>query len=348
MILHKWSLIHCFGFLFMPSHFSFFSTNISKVLEALGASGRIFYLLERTPAIPKDTLVSTQKPEHMEGRIEFQQVNFQYPSRPDVPVLSNYSLTVPANTTAALVGPSGAGKSTVVALLQRFYDTSSGTIQIDGMDLQKYNLQYLRRHIGYVQQEPTLMGLSIKENVLYGVENPETISQDQLEQVCKDANAHDFITQWPDGYETLVGERGVTLSGGQKQRIAIARALLCEPRILLLDEATSALDAESEYWVQDAIQKATVGRTVIIVAHRLSTIQQASQIVVMDTEGVVDVGTHSVLLQRCSKYQELIQRQSMVATASSSDGLLTSSEFRQLKEIDEEESAKAEPTGEGE
>ena len=284
----------------------------------------------------------------MEGRIEFQQVNFQYPSRPDVPVLSNYSLTVPANTTAALVGPSGAGKSTVVALLQRFYDTSSGTIQIDGMDLQSYNLQYLRRHIGYVQQEPTLMGLSIKENVLYGVENPETISQDQLEQVCKDANAHDFITQWPDGYETLVGERGVTLSGGQKQRIAIARALLCEPRILLLDEATSALDAESEYWVQDAIQKATVGRTVIIVAHRLSTIQQASQIVVMDTEGVVDVGTHSVLLQRCSKYQELIQRQSMVATASSNDGLLTSSEFRQLKEIDEEESAKADETGEGE
>ena len=170
----------------------------------------------------------------------------------------------------------------------------------------------LRRHIGYVQQEPHLFGLTVKENILYGVQRPEEISQEEIERVCIDANAHDFIMAWPQGYDTLVGERGVKLSGGQKQRLAIARALLTNCRILLLDEATSALDAESEHLVQEAIDKVVVGRTVIIVAHRLSTIRRASQIVVMDNHKIVDVGTHEDLLSSCEKYKDLIKRQSMI------------------------------------
>merc|ERR1712038_963920 len=163
--------------------------------------------------------------------------------------------------------------------------------------------------IGYVQQEPQLFGLSVRDNLTYGVDRE--VSQEELEKVCRDANAHDFITSFSDGYDTLVGERGVKVSGGQKQRIAIARALLTNCSVLLLDEATSALDAESEHLVQQAIDKAVVGRTVIIVAHRLSTIRDADQIVVMDNHRVVDVGTHEYLLDNCVKYQDLIARQNM-------------------------------------
>jgi ABC-type multidrug transport system fused ATPase/permease subunit len=284
----------------------------------MGASGRIFYLLERVPAIPK-ALEKDQpppkKPESMEGLVEFENVNFSYPSRADVPVLKNYTLKVPPNTTAALVGSSGAGKSTVVALLQRFYEVNTGSVKVDGIDIRDLDIKWLRQQIGYVQQEPQLMGLSVRENVMYGVDRE--VSQQELEQVCIDANAHDFISAWPDGYETMVGERGVKLSGGQKQRIAIARALLTNCRILLLDEATSALDAESEHLVQEAIEKVVVGRTVIIIAHRLSTIRRASQIVVMDNHEIVDVGDHETLMKNCDKYKDLIKRQSMIQVAES-------------------------------
>lgn len=206
------------------------------------------------------------------------------------------------------------GKSTVVALLQRFYDIDSGKLLVDGENMKNLNLKWLRQHIGFVQQEPQLFGVSVRENLLYGVDNAQDISQEKIEQACRDANAHDFISSWPDGYETLVGERGVKLSGGQKQRIAIARALLKDCRILLLDEATSALDAESEHLVQEAIDKAVIGRTVIIVAHRLSTIRRAKQIVVMNNHKIVDVGTHDYLLENCGKYQDLIKRQSMITS----------------------------------
>jgi len=210
-----------------------------------------------------------------------------------------------------LVGSSGTGKSTVVALLQRFYDINSGSIQIDNNELTDLDLQWLRSNIGYVQQEPQLFGLSIRENLLYGVNRK--VSQEEIEQACIDANAHDFITSWSEGYDTLVGERGVKLSGGQKQRVAIARALLTNCSILLLDEATSALDSESEHLVQQAIDKAVIGRTVIIVAHRLSTIRAADQIVVMDNHKIVDVDTHENLLRKSIKYQDLIKRQSVIA-----------------------------------
>ena len=230
--------------------------------------------------------------------------------------MDGYTLKIPPGSTTALVGSSGSGKSTVVALLQRFYDVDSGSITIDDNELKDLDVKWLRQHIGYVQQEPQLFGLSVRDNLLYGVPDNEIISQEKMEQACRDANCHDFISSWPDGYDTLVGERGVKLSGGQKQRISIARALITDCRILLLDEATSALDAESEHLVQEAIDKAVLGRTTIIVAHRLSTIQRASQIVVMSNHKIVDIGTHEYLLENCVKYEELIKRQNMNASSS--------------------------------
>ena len=305
------------------------SSHLTRVLEALGASGRIFYLMDRVPAIPTppvETKGSKQgksnkkqhqqpqqhlRPEKMEGAIEIENISFSYPARPDVPVLQNFSLSIQPNTTVALVGSSGGGKSTVVSLLQRFYDVDSGSIMIDGNDIRSLDLAWLRQHIGYVQQEPQMFGLTVKENICYGVTDRE-VSQEEIEQVCREANAHDFIMKWPKKYETLVGERGIQLSGGQKQRIAIARALLVNPRLLIFDEATSALDSESEHSVQEAIENVVVGRTVVIVAHRLSTIRDATQIVVIDNHQIVDVGKHDELLRRCSKYQDLIKRQNVM------------------------------------
>jgi len=292
------------------------STHVAKVIEAIGTSGRIFFLLDAIPSIPTPPKEGEKpktllKPETWEGRIEFENVKFSYPSRPNINVLDEFTLSISPGTTTALVGSSGSGKSTVVALLQRFYDVNSGSVKIDENDIRDLDVKWLRQKIGYVQQEPQLFGLSVRDNLLYGVPEHETVSQEKMEQACCDANCHDFITSWPDGYDTLVGERGVQLSGGQKQRISIARALLTNCSLLLLDEATSALDAESEHLVQEAIDKAVVGRTVVIVAHRLSTIQRATQIVVMSNHKIVDVGSHDYLLENCSKYHELIKRQNM-------------------------------------
>jgi len=314
-------------------------TNVTQVVTALGASGRVFYLLERKPKIknfdgisedddatedmdspPKKRRESIIPTKPMEGNIEFENVMFSYPTRPDVLVLNAFSLKLPKDTTTALVGSSGSGKSTVVSLIQRFYDVDGGKITLDGVDLTHLNMAWFRSQIGYVQQEPQLFGISIRDNLTYGLtdEAAAKITQTELENACRDANAHDFITAWPDGYDTMVGERGVTLSGGQKQRISIARALLTNCRILLLDEATSALDAESEHEVQMAIENAMVGRTVVVVAHRLSTIRSADQIVVMDNRKIVDIGTHDQLLEGCKRYQDLIKRQStMVRDVSS-------------------------------
>jgi ABC-type multidrug transport system fused ATPase/permease subunit len=297
--------------------------SISKVFEGMGASGRVFYLLDRVPTIPKpppkNMKWGTIKPESIEGNIEFENVSFHYPSRPNQTVLNDISLKMPANSTTAMVGSSGAGKSTIVSLLQRFYDINDGRITVDGHPLESLDLKWLRSQIGFVQQEPHLFGMTVRENLLYGVDRE--VSQEELEAAARDAHAHEFISSWPEGYETLVGERGVKLSGGQKQRVAIARALLTNCRILLLDEATSALDAESEHLVQQAIDKAVVGRTVIVVAHRLSTIRRADQIVVMDNHRIVDVGTHDALLQKCKKYQDLIKRQSIMKRDVSVNGL---------------------------
>lgn len=194
-----------------------------------------------------------------------------------------------------------------MSLLQRFYDVDSGHVIIDGRDIRSLDLKWMRKQIGYVQQEPQLFGLTVRENICYGSEKDLTDSD--VESACKEANAHDFIIKLPEGYDTLVGERGIKLSGGQKQRIAIARALAVKPRILLLDEATSALDSESEHLVQDAINRAVIGKTVLVIAHRLSTIKKSQQIVVLDNHEIIDKGTHEELIERCKKYKDLIKRQ---------------------------------------
>jgi ABC-type multidrug transport system fused ATPase/permease subunit len=205
---------------------------VKQFVDNQSASARIYYLMERVPQIPAhpsdnqkqgelSSPAPSLKPVSMEGAIEFRNVHFTYPSRPGVPVLNGISLLIPPNSTAALVGPSGAGKSTVVALLQRFYDVTSGSIRIDDRDIRDLDLKWLRSHVGYVQQEPQLFGISVRENICYGVDRD--VDQEEMESVCRKANAHDFISGWPNGYETMVGERGVQLSGGQKQRIAIAR-----------------------------------------------------------------------------------------------------------------------------
>merc|ERR1712176_330025 len=256
------------------------------------------------------------------GRLQFDNVKFAYASRPDINVLDGFTLSISPGTTTALVGSSGSGKSTVVALLQRFYDVNSGIIGIDDNDIRDLDINWLRQQIAYVQQEPQLFGLTVRQNLLYGVPDNKNISQEQLEQACLDANCHDFISSWSEGYDTMVGERGVKLSGGQKQRICIARALITNSPFLLLDKATSALDSESEHLVQEANDKAVVGRTVVIVAHRLSTIQRAEQIVVMSNHKIVNVGTHDWLVDNCRKYQDLIKRQSNMVREGSSSSVL--------------------------
>ncbi|CAF0740937.1 unnamed protein product [Adineta steineri] len=242
------------------------------------------------------------------GDIKFSNVNFVYPSRPDVPVHNGLTFTADHGHTTALVGTSGCGKSTCMQLLQRFYNPISGLVAIDGTPVDQYNLRWLRQHIGIVSQEPILFQTTIKENIRFG--NMEA-TKEQIEQAAQMANAHDFIMQLPEKYDTLVGERGAQLSGGQKQRIAIARALVRDPRILLLDEATSALDTESERVVQDALDRASKGRTTIVIAHRLSTIINASKIIVINKGSVVEEGSHQALMDAKGVYYGLVQAQNL-------------------------------------
>ncbi|OIW12424.1 hypothetical protein TanjilG_04173 [Lupinus angustifolius] len=232
--------------------------------------------------------------ENVSGEVEFNKVEFTYPSRPDSIILNDMCLKVPSGKTLALVGGSGSGKSTVVALLQRFYDPIGGEIRLDGVAIHKLQLKWLRSQMGLVSQEPALFATSIKENILFGREDA---SENEVVESAKDSNAHDFISQLPHGYNTQVGERGVQMSGGQKQRIAIARAIIKKPRILLLDEATSALDSESERVVQEALDKASLGRTTIIIAHRLSTIRNADIIAVVKNGKIMEMGSHNELIQ---------------------------------------------------
>lgn len=271
-------------------------------MSAYGASGRIFELLET----PTEDIV-TGKTQIDAGRIEFKDVHFAYPARPEFPVLQGVSFSIDPQETVAVVGSSGAGKSTLVQLLMRFYETKSGTILFDGHDSKTYSLKGLRESIGLVSQEPVLVSESLFENIRYG---KPLATFAEVQEAATKAFAHDFITSFPDGYETLVGERGVQLSGGQKQRVAIARALLKNPRILVLDEATSALDAESEHLVQKALEDQIGKRATLIIAHRLSTVKRADKILVMQEGRVVQVGTHAELFkQETGLYHKLVERQ---------------------------------------
>eukprot|EP00357_Protocruzia_adherens_P026430 CAMPEP_0115038490 /NCGR_PEP_ID=MMETSP0216-20121206/43440_1 /TAXON_ID=223996 /ORGANISM="Protocruzia adherens, Strain Boccale" /LENGTH=662 /DNA_ID=CAMNT_0002418901 /DNA_START=317 /DNA_END=2301 /DNA_ORIENTATION=- len=267
----------------------------TEIMKSLAAADKIFEIIDTPTSV---NLTSGQELQKVAGGIKFDNVKFAYPSRPETQVLTDFTLDIPANTRVALVGPSGGGKSTVVQLLQRFYHPLEGKISLDGIDIEDLNRKSYLSKIGYVSQEPVLFSGTIEENIAYSL--PVYTSEDVV-QAAKFANAYDFIseeTQFPDGFKTLVGERGIKLSGGQKQRVSIARAIIKNPKILLLDEATSALDAESEHLVQRAIDDLIKGatRTVLIVAHRLSTIREADKIVVIKHGKIVESGKHDDLL----------------------------------------------------
>ncbi len=269
----------------------------TDLLGALGATERIREILHTKPEIElnaetEETSTSSISPAKVQGHIRYEEVHFSYPTRPDTEVLRGITLEVKPGQKIALVGPSGAGKSTIVQLLLRFYDPTAGRILLDDKDIREYDLRAYRSHIALVPQEVLLFGGSIRENILYG--KPDA-TEEEVIQAARQANAWEFISGFPDGLDTIVGERGVQLSGGQRQRIAIARAILKDPEILLLDEATSSLDAESERVVQDALDKLMEGRTSIVIAHRLATVRSSDRIYVIEQGRVIEEGTHEEL-----------------------------------------------------
>ncbi|KAL7089248.1 hypothetical protein ACP275_13G177500 [Erythranthe tilingii] len=265
--------------------------DVNKVKDSAAS---IFDILDRKPKIDSSsdqglTLASVK------GEIELQHVSFKYPTRPDIQIFKDLCLTIPSGKTVALVGESGSGKSTVIALIERFYNPDSGQVYLDGVEIDRFKLSWLREQMGLVSQEPVLFNDTIRANIAYGKKGD--VTEEEIIAATKSANAHNFISGLPQGYDTNVGERGVQLSGGQKQRIAIARAILKNPRILLLDEATSALDAESERIVQDALDRVMVDRTTVVVAHRLSTIRSADVIAVVKNGVICEQGRHESLMK---------------------------------------------------
>ncbi|KAL5006626.1 hypothetical protein ScPMuIL_015432 [Solemya velum] len=292
---------------------------------ARGAAAKVYKIIETVSEI--DSLSAEGlKPPQSQGNIELRNVAFTYPARPECRVLEGMNIHVKVGTTTALVGPSGCGKSTIVQLVQRFYDPEEGTVLFDGMDVKTLNVKWLRDQIGVVSQEPVLFAMSIEENIRYGKLG---VSMDEIITAAKEANVHDFISSLPEGYKTVIGERGSQLSGGQKQRVAIARALVRNPKILLLDEATSALDGESEAVVQKALEKASRGRTTIVVAHRLSTIQNADIILGIQDGQVVEEGTHEELLEASGLYAALVKQQHEVLEINEDSDTETSTLTRQ-------------------
>jgi len=287
------------------------TSNYSDFKQGQASCDRIFELLAVQPTV-------LEKPNafilpHVTGKVEYCNVNFTYPKTDfsqsldqNKPVLENLNLCVKPGEMVALVGPSGAGKTTLVSLLPRFYDCQSGAIKIDDIDIQEVTLKSLRRQIGIVPQDITLFSGTIAQNIAFGQAYYEL---KEVEDAAKIANAHSFIMQFPDGYQTLVGERGVNLSGGQRQRIAIARAVLLNPRILILDEATSALDSESEALVQEALERLMQDRTVFIIAHRLATVRRATRILVLENGQILETGTHQELLDQGERYAQFYAQQ---------------------------------------
>lgn len=272
--------------------------------RAAGATDRLFAIIDTVPAI-RDPDQPLPLPAGG-GALRFEAVDFAYPSRPGHPVLRGFDLEVAPGEVVALVGPSGAGKTTVLQLLLRFFDVDAGRVTIEGVDVRRLRLAELRRATAMVAQEPVLFAGTLRDNIAYGRDDA---SDADVERVAHLANAHDFITSFPDGYATVIGERGVKLSGGQKQRIAIARALLVDPRVLILDEATSNLDAGSEALVQEALGRLMKGRTTLVVAHRLSTVRDADRIIVMDGGRVAERGRHGDLMAQDGIYKRLVEHQ---------------------------------------
>jgi ATP-binding cassette subfamily B protein len=282
-------------------------TNVSEVLGTLqsvaGATERLTEILDTQPTI-REIAKPVALPSPALGTVAFEEVSFSYDGAE--PVLSGLNFSVGRGETVALVGASGSGKSTTLSLLQRFYDVSGGVIRVDGIDIRDTGLRELRQRFAYVEQEPTIFAGTISDNIRFG--KPDA-SQGEVETAARAALVHDFVQDLPLGYDTMVGERGVTLSGGQKQRLAIARAILKNAPILLLDEATSALDAQSERLVQVALEHLMAGRTTLVIAHRLATIRDADNILVLDGGRVIDHGTHDQLVAKGGRYAELAKLQ---------------------------------------
>jgi ABC transporter fused permease/ATP-binding protein len=279
--------------------------------RAAGATDRLFQVIDTVPEIREPD--APRALPAGEGAVTFERVSFAYPTRRAQPVLTEVDLEVKPGEVVALVGPSGAGKSTMLSLLFRFYDADAGRVLFEGVDVRELSLAELRRSLAMVAQEPVLFSGTIHDNIAYGRDGA---TRAEIEAAAKDAFAHDFISGFPDGYETMIGERGTKLSGGQKQRIALARALIANPRVLILDEATSNLDAESEAAVQAALARLMANRTTIIVAHRLSTVRDADRIVVIEDARIVEQGHHDELMARRGTYRRLVEHQLIGSVAS--------------------------------
>ncbi|KAL6839994.1 hypothetical protein ACP4OV_029804 [Aristida adscensionis] len=281
--------------------------NWSSLMQSVGASEKVFRLMDLLPS--KQLSSKGLKLGKLEGRIQYVDVSFSYPSRPSVPILGRLNLTLNPNEVVAIVGLSGSGKSTIVNLLLRLYEPTDGRILVDGVPLTELDIRWFRERIGFVGQEPRLFRMDVSSNIKYGC--PREVSHEEVVWAAKQAYAHEFIMSLPNGYNTIVDD--ALLSGGQKQRVAIARALLRDPSILLLDEATSALDAESEHYVKSVITNVSTDsktrRTVVIIAHRLSTIQAADRIIVMENGNIVEDGKHNELIKRDGLYSRLARRQ---------------------------------------
>ena len=295
---------------FFAVFLSAFSTAQSQlhfpdVAKGKAAAKRVFAIIDRKPLIDSSSEEGGM-PAVCKGQIELKDVSFAYPERPDAVVFNRFNITVEAGKTMALVGESGSGKSTVVSLIERFYDPLEGSVLLDGEDLRDLNLHWLRSNVGLVSQEPILFNMTVADNIRYG--RPDA-SLEQVQEAARSANAHQFIEALPEGYDTMLGEGCIQLSGGQKQRVAIARAIIKDPKVLLLDEATSALDAESERVVQDALDRLMVGRTTIVVAHRLSTIRDADCIAVVYKGNIVEQGSHDELMAKKGSYARLVAHQ---------------------------------------
>ncbi|MCB9188235.1 MAG: ATP-binding cassette domain-containing protein [Flavobacteriales bacterium] len=287
---------------FLAASFGGVGSLMGEIQRAVGATERLMDLLENKNEIISENFT----PVELSGKIEFDHVGFVYESRKDVTVLNDVSFEVLPGQIMAIVGPSGAGKSTITSLVLRFYETTSGKLLFDGKDIKEYDLSALRNEMAIVPQEVMLFAGSIMENIAYGKTDA---SEEEIIEAAKQANAWEFISNFPDGLQTLVGDRGIQLSGGQKQRVAIARAILKNPKILILDEATSSLDSESEKLVQEALDKLMKNRTSIVIAHRLSTIKNADKIIVLDKGKVVEIGKHEELIQKDGLYTKLSKLQ---------------------------------------